>query len=140
MACYCKLPAVTLTSFPIDSPDTTTSTRLFSSLPEGLSFEATDSVLPKPVAVTEFAGTPCCTRSSRTAPARSFFRQAVAADRWAAIICHFSQELQIYWTNFGHEWRLGEPDADQVYQFLRCSGEIDRLAIPKVKTLVLSER
>src|SRR5271157_6627635 len=59
---YRKLPVVTLTSFPIDSPDTTSSTRRFSCRPAELSFEATGSVLPNPVAVIEFVDTPCCTR------------------------------------------------------------------------------
>ena len=46
---YRKLPVVTLTSFPIDSPDTTSSTRRFSYRPAELSFEATGRVLSNPV-------------------------------------------------------------------------------------------
>src|SRR5271157_3756762 len=46
---YRKLPVVTLTSFPIDSSDTTSSTRRFSYRPADLSFEDTGSVLPNSV-------------------------------------------------------------------------------------------
>src|ERR1019366_3569777 len=67
---YCKLPVVTVTSVPMDSPDTTSSTRRFSCRPEKFSLEATGSVLPKPVAVIEFVDTPCCTRLSLTAVVR----------------------------------------------------------------------
>ena len=58
MLYYRKLPVVTLTSVGIDSPDTTSSTRRFSCRPAELSLEATGSVLPKPFAVMELAGTP----------------------------------------------------------------------------------
>ena len=59
---YRRLPVVTFTSFPIDSPDTTSSTRRFSCRPAELSFEATGNVLPNPVAVIDAIETPCCTR------------------------------------------------------------------------------
>lgn len=59
---YCRLPVVALTGLPMASPDTTSSTLRFSCRPAELSFEATGEVLPKPVELTEFATTPCCTR------------------------------------------------------------------------------
>ncbi len=59
---YCKLPVVALTGLPMASPDTRSSTLRFCCRPEALSFEATARVLPKPLADTELAATPCCTR------------------------------------------------------------------------------
>ena len=59
---YCRLPVVALTGLPIASPDTTSSTLRFCWRPVALSFEDTGEVLPKPVALTEFATTPSSTR------------------------------------------------------------------------------
>jgi hypothetical protein len=62
IAFYCRLPEVRLAWVPIASPETTSSTLRFAWRPDALSFEATGTLLPKPVAVTELATTPCCTR------------------------------------------------------------------------------
>jgi hypothetical protein len=51
-----------LTSAPMISPETTSSTRRFRWRPAAVSFEATGMVFPKPFAVTEVAGIPCSTR------------------------------------------------------------------------------
>jgi hypothetical protein len=59
---YCRLPVVAFTGLPMASPDTTSSTLRFSCRPAELSFEATGELLPKPVALTVVATTPCCTR------------------------------------------------------------------------------
>jgi hypothetical protein len=59
---YGNAPGVTLVFAAIASPDTTSSTLRFISLPAELSFEATGCVLPKPFAVTAFDDTPCCTK------------------------------------------------------------------------------
>lgn len=59
---YCKRPVCGFTGLPIASSDTRSSTLRFCWRPAALSFEATANVLPKPLAVTEFAATPCCTR------------------------------------------------------------------------------
>src|SRR5438270_13688205 len=62
IALYCRLPEVRLAWVPIASPETTSSTLRLAWRPDALSFEATGTLLPKPVAVTELATTPCCTR------------------------------------------------------------------------------
>jgi hypothetical protein len=59
---YCKLPVVTLAGLPMASPDTRSSTLRFCWRPAELSLEATGSVLPKPLALTEFVVTPSRTR------------------------------------------------------------------------------
>ena len=59
---YCKLPVCGLTGLPMASPDTRSSTLRFCCRPAELSFEATARLLPKPLAVTAFDDTPCCTR------------------------------------------------------------------------------
>lgn len=59
---YCRLPVVEWTGLPIASPDTTSSTLRFSCRPAELSFVATGELLPKPIALTEPATTPSCTR------------------------------------------------------------------------------
>ncbi len=59
---YCKLPVVALTGLPMASPDTRSSTLRFCWRPAELPLEATGKVLPKPLALTEFVATPCCTR------------------------------------------------------------------------------
>ena len=57
-----RLPVVTLAGLPIASPDTTSSTRLFSWRPAELSLEATGEALPNPLALTDAVATPCSTR------------------------------------------------------------------------------
>jgi hypothetical protein len=59
---YCKRPVVALTGLPMASPDTRSSTLRFCCRPAELPLEATGKVLPKPLALTAFAATPCCTR------------------------------------------------------------------------------
>ena len=59
---FYRPPVVTFAVLPMASPDTTSSTLRFSCRPLALSFEATGMVFPKPLALTDPAVTPCCTR------------------------------------------------------------------------------
>src|SRR6202167_3811606 len=59
---YCRFPVVGLAWLPMASPETSSSTLRFCCRPAELPLEATGSVLPKPLALTELVDTPSCTR------------------------------------------------------------------------------
>src|SRR5271165_6050208 len=62
LCAYRKLPVVALTGLPMASPETRSSTLRFCCRPAELPLEATGRLLPKPLAETELAATPCWTR------------------------------------------------------------------------------